>query len=146
VEAALAAQSLARLHLDAGEAAEAGSVVEEGLGLRPEDPALLLLRGRAWIDLGRLEEASSLLSSLALEHPERFFDPDIAYDLRIFSEWPHALAGLAAFRLGRFGVAAECYRRAAAAAPREEQYRVKARLAAARAGTVGIGLKDGPDA
>jgi tetratricopeptide (TPR) repeat protein len=146
IEASLAAQSLARLHLDAGEAAEAADVVEEGLGLRPEDPALLLLRGRAWIDLGRLEEAFSLLSSLALEHPERFFDPDMAYDLRILSEWPNALAGLAAFRMGRFQTAAESYGRAAAVAPREEQYRVKARLAAARAGTARARLKGGPGA
>ena len=133
IEAAMAAQSLTRLYLEAGCAANALDVVDDALGLRPKDPALLLLKGRTLIELGRLEDALALLSSLPLEHPEAFFDPDMAYDLRIFSEWPHALAGLAAFRLGLFHSAAASYRAAAAVAPGEEQYRVKAAFAAARA-------------
>jgi tetratricopeptide (TPR) repeat protein len=129
IEGSLAAQSLARLYLDASEAASAAEVIEQGLNMRPGDPALLLLKGRALIDLGRLEEASAHLAPLPREHPERFFDPDMAYDLRIFAEWPYALAGLAAFRLGRFKSAADAYEAASAAAPHEEEYRIKATLA-----------------
>lgn len=133
VEASMAAQSLARLHLDGGRWAEAGAVIEQGLGLRPGDPALLLLKGRTLVELGHLEQALAIVSSLSRNNPELFFDPDLAYDLRIFSEWPYAMIGLIEFRLGRFQAAHDAYRAAAAAAPGVAEYPVKAMLAAARA-------------
>ncbi|MEP6564107.1 MAG: glycosyltransferase [Mesorhizobium sp.] len=133
IEASMAAQSLARLHLNGGDWALAEAVIEQGLGLRPGDPALLLLKGRTLVDLGRLEQALATVSSLPRKSPERFFDPDLAYDLRIFSEWPYALIGLIEFRLGHFQAAHDAYRAAAAAAPGAEEYPVKAALAAARA-------------
>jgi tetratricopeptide (TPR) repeat protein len=131
----MAAQSLARLYLDGGDYKKAESIIEQGLEMRPGDPALLLLKGRTLVDLGRLAEALALLSPLPLANPERFFDPDLAYDLRICSEWPYALIGLIEFRQGRFQAAHDAYRAAAAAAPDVDHYPIKAALAAARAGT-----------
>ena len=69
-EAVLAVHALARLHLEAGEAQQADAVLDEGLALRSGDPALLLLKGRALIDLGRESNALSFLSTLPLDDPE----------------------------------------------------------------------------
>lgn len=129
----MAAQSLARLHLDGGEYMKAESVIEQGLELRPNDPALLLLKGRTLVDLGQLAQALPTVSSLPRRHPEQFFDPDLAYDLRIFAEWPYALIGLIEFRLGMFQASHDAYKAAAVAAPGVDEYRLKAAVAWARA-------------
>ena len=133
IEASMAAQSLARLYLDGGDYTKAEAVVEQGLELRPGDPALLLLKGRTLVDLGQMDEALVTVSSLPRKNPQQFFDPDLAYDLRIFAEWPYAMMGLIEFRLGRFQASHDAYRAAAAAAPGVDEYPVKAALAAARA-------------
>lgn len=132
VEGALAAQSLARLFLEGGESQEALGAADQGLELRPTDPALAFLKGRALVDLGRLDEALVLLMSLPLDDPSSFFDPNLAYDLRIFSEWPQALIGLIKLRQGLYREAEQAYRAASVAAPMMQEYAVKAALAAAR--------------
>jgi Glycosyl transferase family 2/Tetratricopeptide repeat len=133
VEAASAFQALVRLYLDAGQASRAADVLEEGLALRRGDPVLLLLKGRALIDLGRYSEALPILSLLPLDDPESFIDPDMAYDLRVFGEWAYALIGLAEFRQRRFSEAHDAFMAAAARSPDGDAYRAKAAVAAARA-------------
>ena len=131
--AALAFHSLARLFLDAGKPAKAGAVLDEGLAMRPDDPALLLLKGRALVDLERHAEALSTLTDLPLAEPESFYVPDMAYDLRIFGEWSYDLIGLAQFRSGRFEEARLAYLAAASRSAAPEEHRARAAIAAGRA-------------
>lgn len=135
LEAILAVHALARVYLETGRASEARAILEEGLTIRPNDPALLLLKARSLVDLECYSEALPLLAGLPLDKPEEFCDPDVAYDLRIFGEWAYDLIGVAQFRLGRFSEAREAFMAAAACTPDNSQHRAKAAIAAARAKT-----------
>lgn len=139
LEATLAVQALARLYLDARQPQKAMKVLQEGLAIRPNDPALLLQKARSLIDLGRHSEALPLLSGLLLDNPEEFCDPDIAYDLRIFGEWAYDLIGLAQFRLERFSEASEAFTAAAERSANPAQHRARAAAAAARVNAPGLG-------
>ncbi len=133
VESTLAFQALARIYLEAGEAGRALELLGEGLETRPGDAALLLMKGRALIDLGRYSDALTVLRPLPLDDPDSFFDPEKAYDLRIFGEWAYDLIGLAAFRSGRFSEAHDAYKAAAARSTEAYRYHAKAAVAAGRA-------------
>jgi hypothetical protein len=132
LEATLAVQALARLYLDACQPLKATDVLQEGLAIRPDDPALLLLKARSLVDLGRYSEALPLLSGLLLDDPQEFYDPDVAYDLRIFGEWAYELIGVAQFRLERFSDAREAFLAAAARAPDPSRNSARALVAAAK--------------
>lgn len=152
LQAVLAFHRLARLLLEGGKPAEAASLLDEGLTMRPDDPALLMLKGRALVDGEKYVEALGILNNLPLEEPESFFDPDVAYDLRIFGEWVYDLIGLAHFRSGHYEKARDAYLTAAQHSPAHREYRARAAVAAARArrqsmaatapGTVSHGLID----
>jgi len=133
LEATLAVHALARLYIDAGQPLKAMAVLQEGLAIRPGDPALILQKARSLIDLGRHSEALPLLTGLLIDDPQEFCDPDIAYDLRIFGEWAYDLLGLAQFRLERFSDANEAFLAAAQRSPSPGQHHARAVLAAARA-------------
>jgi hypothetical protein len=133
LEATLAVHALARLYIDAGQPLKALAFLQEGLAIRPGDPALLLQNARSLIDLGRHSEALPLLSSLLLDDPQAFCDPDVSYDLRIFGEWAYDLIGLAHFRLERFSEASEAFMAAAERSANPAQHRARAVAAAARA-------------
>ncbi|MEP9390176.1 glycosyltransferase [Mesorhizobium sp. KR9-304] len=133
LEANLAVHALARVYLEARQPSNAMAVLQEGLSIRPDDPALLLLKARSLVDLGRYSEALPLLSGLLLDDPEEFCDPDVAYDLRIFGEWAYDLIGVAQFRLERFSDAREAFLAAAAYAPDPSQHSARAAVAAALA-------------
>lgn len=135
LEAILAVHALARLHLNARQPSNALTVIEEGLSIRPDDPALLLLKARSLVDLGRYSEALPLLSGLLLDDPQEFYDPDVAYDLRIFGEWAYELIGVAQFRLERFSDAREAFLAAAARSPDPSQHSARALVAEAQART-----------
>ena len=132
-QAVLAYHSLARLFLAADEPAKADAVLDEGLATRPADPALLLLKGRALVDLGQHVDALRVLVGLPRAEPETFFDPDVAYDLRIFGEWAYDLIGLAQFRSGQFEDANASYLAAASRSSAPRRPRARAAIAAAKA-------------
>jgi glycosyltransferase involved in cell wall biosynthesis len=133
VQSILTYHALARLFLNTGEPAKALGALDEGLDIRPGDPALTLLKGRVLVDLERYSDALGVLRKLPLEDPESFFDPDSAYDLRIFGEWAYDLIGLANFRAGQFEDAREAFLAAASRSPDGAHHRARAALAAARA-------------
>lgn len=138
IQAVLAYHRLARLFLEVGEPSKAATVLDEGLSTRPGDPALLLLKGRALVDLTRHAEALRILTDLPLAAPESFFDPDMAYDLRIFGEWAYDLIGLAQFRSGHYEEARLAYLAAASRSPAPEEHRARAAVAAGRARRQGM--------
>ena len=133
LEAVLAVHALARLYLDASQPLKAMAILQDGLSIRPDDPALLLQQARSLVDLGHYWEALPLLSGLVLNNPTEFWDPDVAYDLRIFGEWAYDLMGVTQFRLERFSDAEEAFLAAAARAADPSQHRARAAVAAVRA-------------
>ena len=58
-----------------------------------------------------------------------------SYDERVFGEWAWGLLGLCRFALGDDAAAADAFTRAEQLAPDDQSYRVRRRLAEARATT-----------
>jgi glycosyltransferase involved in cell wall biosynthesis len=130
-DGSLAYQLTARLLGDLGK--DPLPVIEEGLAAAPQDRALWFLRARALVGPSRCEEALAILERLTAEDPDAFHDRYAAYDKRIFREFAHDLAGVARLRLGQFEQAASAFGKAAAAAPDNMAYRVKAAAMSGRA-------------
>jgi tetratricopeptide (TPR) repeat protein len=128
-EASLACQQLARIRLAAG--IDCRAFIEEGLANVPGDHALRLLLARALIDAGEDEQALAELRILTAVDAQTYFDPLMAFDRAVFGELAWDLAGLAAFRLGRYQDASLAYDRAYAATG-NLAYRLKAETARAR--------------
>lgn len=103
-----------------------------GFGHYPRNPSLQLLEARVLVDRGRCEEALPILDELAATDSATYRDRRIAHDRRIFDLHAHDLKGVALLRLGRRAEAAECFRRAALAAPDELSYRIKAQALGAQ--------------
>lgn len=131
IEASLCYQARAQLALESG--VPARDIVDEGLANHPGDQLLRYSKARVLTDAGEYEAALGILGELRRHHPDRFFDPELAYDRRIFGEFAESLTGLACFRAGRFAEAAEAYERAAAFAEDNTAYRARAAVARGRA-------------
>jgi tetratricopeptide (TPR) repeat protein len=99
----------------------------------PDDALLLWIEARTSMDAGRFEKAVAVLDEILSTDWLRRRDFGPAYDRRLLEEAPWAAKGLCLFRLGRYEEAASAYEMAAAAAPGDSSYRVKARLAKAKA-------------
>ncbi len=128
---------LLRLELDRGK--PVGPLLGEALALFPENRLLRWIAARHEMASGRPAAALPLLRALAAEDGERFYDPLIAYDKRLFGEFAQASLGVCYMRLGRHDLAAEAFAAAARFAPEDPSYPVKQRLAAARHASCGCG-------
>ncbi len=111
---------------------EALTTIAEGLRHYPRNPSLELLKARVLIDVGRPAEAVPILESLAATDSASYQDIRLAHDSRIFDVYAHDLLGVALLRLGRKAEAAKSFARAAAAAPDDPSYRIKALALGAR--------------
>ena len=123
IAAMIAATYASLLHRKAQDALPA---IAEGFAHYPRNPSLQFLKARILLDIGRAEEAIPILKSLTKINSARYQDVRLAHDRRIFDVYAHDLLGVALLRLGRRPEAAACFARAAAAAPDERSYRVKA--------------------
>jgi glycosyltransferase involved in cell wall biosynthesis len=108
-------------------------LLEEALRLFPGDHAVRYHWGRALLAEGAYEDAIAIFEALAGTDPECLCEAQVAYDVRLFRELAFEALGLGYFRLGRFAASADWYARAQACRPDEPAYRVKRRLAEARA-------------
>lgn len=124
-------QMLARLARERGD--DPRALIAEGIEAMPDDHALRLMRARALLDAGDAEAALAIASGLLAIDPDALCDGFLAFDRRIFGEFAHDLAAIAAFRLGRFDAARRHFDAAATLAPDPLPYSIKARAAAARA-------------
>jgi tetratricopeptide (TPR) repeat protein len=106
--------------------------IEEGLAHYPRNPSLRMLQAKILIDLGRPEEVLSILEILVSTDSSTYQDVRLAHDRRIFDVHAPDLLGVALLRLGRRAEAAASFARAAAAAPEDPSYRVKAQALAQR--------------
>jgi tetratricopeptide (TPR) repeat protein len=122
--ASMLAQTCARLLHERGE--DPHPAVELGLRLYPGNRSLQLVEARILLDEGRAVEALPILEALSGIESATHTDPILAFDRRIFDVDAPDLLGVALLRLGRREEAAEAFVRAAAAAPEEMSYRIKA--------------------
>ncbi len=123
--AALLAFNHARLLHERGD--DALPTIAQGYRHYPDNPTLQLLEARVLVDRGRLAEALPLLEALAATDSATYSDPRLAHDRRVFDVYAPDLLGVVLLRLGRRQEAAQSFRRAAAAAPDDMSYRIKAR-------------------
>ncbi len=112
-----------------------GALVEEGLRRFPGIPTIELAAARYEFAIGRPRRAMPRLEHLVTYDVDRAIDTGSSYDRRVFGEWAWDLLGLCRFQLGDDRGAAEAFRLAEAAAPDVDAYRVRRRLAEARAST-----------
>lgn len=122
-------QMIARVQMQTG--LDPLPTVSEGLAAVPHDHALSFIEARARLDAGDYERALQIAEQLRAIDPESLADGLLAFDRRIFGEFAANLAGVAAFRLGRFAAAAGHFAAAATgSAPGDaEAYRMKAQAA-----------------
>jgi hypothetical protein len=118
-------QFLARIHLERGQ--NPLPFVSKGLAAVPNDHALRFIEARARLDVGEFETALQIAKSLLAVDAEALSGGLLAFDRRIFGEFAEDLAGIAAFRLGLFTEAVRHFSSAAAVAPYNVSYRIKAR-------------------
>ena len=113
--------------------AEARILLGEATALFPGNPLLQFCAAMLEVKAGNHAAAIPLLAELAAIDGERYSQPLTAFDKRLFGE--HSWAGLGAccFALGRHAESAAWYAKAAAADPHSLEYRVKQRLASAKA-------------
>ena len=122
--AALMVLTHARRLIDRG--AEALPIIEEGFAFYPRNPSLELLKARVLVDRGELAEALAILSRLSAIDSSTYRDERLAHDRRVFDVYAPDLMGVVLLRLGRRAEAGKSFAKAAAAAPDELSYRIKA--------------------
>ncbi len=123
-DCSLLIQILARLRLDRKE--DSLDLLEEGLSRVPEDHALRFLKARALIEAGDPEAALEMTEYLLAINPAELVDGLIAFDESIFRERACELAAIASLRMGRRNEACHYFLKAAAFAPQELHYAIKA--------------------
>jgi glycosyltransferase involved in cell wall biosynthesis len=129
-EAGLAWTDLVSLRRERGD--DITPLLAEGRARWPENWLLVWLEGRAHVDGGRYEEAIACCRQL-LEVDSDVPQP-VVYPQRLFRSWPLDLLGAALFRLGRYAEAADVYAAVEREEPGAAEYRVKRKVAEARAG------------
>jgi glycosyltransferase involved in cell wall biosynthesis len=112
-----------------------GALVEESLHRFPGVPTVELAAARYEFAIGHPRRAIPRLEALVAYDIDAAIDTDTSFDVRVFGEWAWDLLGLCRFQLGDDPGAAEAFRRAEAAAPDVDAYRVRRQLAEARAST-----------
>ena len=121
----LAWQCLVALHLPLSPG-EAACLARRGLAAHPHNHALRLMLANSLFMTGEAAALPELLAPIIAIDAETFADALVAYDKRIFGEWALDLLGAAYARMGRRNQAARAFRRAAALAPDNLAYRIKA--------------------
>ena len=135
-EASLCFVELIRRRLDCGD--DAMALLHEAIALHPEDPFLHWLMSQALLAAGRYDDAVSIFERLAAIDPETLVTA-FAYDRRVLGAGALAEAGQWAFRLGRWRDSEAFFRRAEWRCPDNLEFRVKRRLAEARAAAAQAG-------
>jgi tetratricopeptide (TPR) repeat protein len=109
------------------------TLIAEARAALADDPELTWLAASAAMQGGAFDDATVWLEGLLADGP-----PDGGrarpYDLRLFSLWPHAALGHCHQQRGRHAESLRHFEHAAALDPWSAEYRVKAHLAACRAG------------
>jgi tetratricopeptide (TPR) repeat protein len=128
---ALSAEALIKLRLRRGEPVEA--CLREALALHPDHLVLRWFEATVALERGDLAVATPILEHLAAIDADRFYDPQVSYEKRLFRHLAKEALALCRFRAGRFEEAARLFRSAALVSPDAAGCELKARLAEMRA-------------
>ncbi len=128
----LAYAGLVRWRLDHGQ--DVTTLLAEARQAFPCDPELTWLAGSVAMRAGKLDQAVVLFETLLAAGGPPSCARALPYDARLFALGPHAALAQCRFRQGRHAESLEHFEAAAALDPWCDEYRVKAHLAAARAG------------
>ncbi|MEY2454625.1 MAG: hypothetical protein QOD92_4199 [Acidimicrobiaceae bacterium] len=112
--------------------AEVGGLLDEALAAFPRTPTLELAAARHEFATGQAALAAERAGWLVSVDPDVLIDGN-SYDRRVFGEWAWELLGRCRFALGDDAGAADAFAHAERAAPGTDAYRVRHRLAEARA-------------
>ena len=126
----LAYADLIRRRLQRG--AEVRLLLAEARTVYPSNCLLMYLEGQDLTARGAYEDAIDRYDRILRFDPTQVPADSPAYDESLLGELPHDGRGFALFKAGRYAEAAEAYRAAAALAPSNSGYAVKAKLAEAR--------------
>jgi tetratricopeptide (TPR) repeat protein len=108
-------------------------LVDEARDRFERTPSLELAAARLAFATGRPRDALEPLDWLLSLDEEAIIATGASYDARVFGEWAWGLLGLCRFALGDDLAAADAFARAERLAPDDPSYRVRRRLAEARA-------------
>jgi hypothetical protein len=108
------------------------NLVAEARTLFPYDLFLVWLQALGAERQGRHLDVLRATDILIEADQRLVADSGLAYDSRIFREWPHHLRGMSLFALRRFSEAADAFAAARSFAPLVRDYVVKEALARAR--------------
>ena len=122
---------LVRLRAKRGE--DVSELLAEGRARWPRNWALVWIEGQLHLAAGRYEEAIGCFRRLLQVDLASVPFDGVAFDERIFGDLAQDALGLAFFRTGRFGEAAEAYAAAERLEPSEPGYWVKRQLAESKA-------------
>jgi tetratricopeptide (TPR) repeat protein len=111
---------------------EVGGLLDEALAAFPRTPTLELAAARHELATGHAAMAAERVGWLLSVDPDVLIDGN-SYDRRVFGEWAWELLGRCRFALGDDAGAADAFAHAERAAPGTDAYRVRHRLAEARA-------------
>jgi tetratricopeptide (TPR) repeat protein len=110
-------------------------LVDEARERFDRTPSLELAAARLAFATGRPRDALEPLDWLLSLDEDAIVATGASYDGRVFGEWACGLLGLCRFALGDDAAAADAFARAEQLAPNDPSYRVRRRLAEARAST-----------
>jgi tetratricopeptide (TPR) repeat protein len=108
-------------------------LVDEARDRFDRTPSLELAAARLAFATGRPRDALEPLDWLLSLDEEAIIATGASYDARVFGEWAWGLLGWCRVALGDDRAAADAFARAARLAPDDPSYRVRRRLAEARA-------------
>lgn len=106
--------------------------IERGLQLYPSNLALHWAKARCLLAMKREKEAIEIVTAKFNHDANTFFDPEIAYDKKLFGEDKYGLLGSAWFKLGEYTKAAEYFDQAAQIAENPREFTLKSALSRAR--------------
>lgn len=113
-------------------------LVDDARGRFARTPTLELASARLAFATGRPRDALEPLKWLVGLDDDAIIATGASYDRRVFGEWAWSLLGLCCFALGDDAAAATAFARAEQFAPDDVSYRVRRRLAEARAATPAV--------
>lgn len=114
---------------------ELDTLVHEARARFDRTPTIELAAARLAFATGRPRDALEPLDWLVHLDEDAIVATGASYDERVFGEWAWGLLGLCRFALGDDADAADAFARAEQLAPDDPSYRVRRRLAEARAST-----------
>ncbi len=113
---------------------DCGVMLDEALGLFPDNYLLIWTKAVTLVRSGRFGEAIPILEGLVSVDPDTLTDGPLSYNEAIFRELSYEPLAACLFKLGRYGESLRYYTLASERCPDNEEYMTKRRFLSALAG------------